>query len=352
MEKLKTLIQFLQHDGAEVFCFDLGRRITPVDNSLMLAFERTEQPYPYPLQQQAWFGLLIKTIEPQKEPLIWFLRFPLDEQGKLLQAARDDFMQRLIERLGTNLKALSNGKEIESALDENPYSFKPRDERLAIFHANATRLLDTPASKFYDHAREYFNGSTGWDQWSFVGYQGIADVAARVDIDDNQQRLVDALPHLPPRPLEALCHCLENQPISSTMTQSLLDRLQQILDSEGPDSTVIAALLRGVGFSTAPALRDEVVERVLTQPVAAKIEILAAISGRCWESLHAPKLSGLFVEALAGNDGGQNHFDRIIGDLLFIPGMREPLLTALRDPERSDQLREAIGSFFGNLTHG
>ncbi|MES9914062.1 MAG: DUF3549 family protein, partial [Candidatus Sedimenticola sp. 4PFRAG1] len=175
---ISTITEFLETTSARLRIFDMGRRITRVSREQFLQFERTELPYPYPMQQQAWFALLFQDNKREIEPFIWFLRFPLDEQGKLLQAARDDFMHRLVERVGENLQAAESGEQLDAVLKDNPYTFKPRDDRMAVFHAQATRQLKQSPSQYFEHAKQYFSGELGWDQWSFVGYQGIAEVAS------------------------------------------------------------------------------------------------------------------------------------------------------------------------------
>jgi hypothetical protein len=130
----------------------------------------------------------------------------LDEQAKLVLAARDDFMRRLLENLGETTGNTARMAETEVALQDNPYAFRPKPERMAVFHAQVTAALQQPASPYYAHACDYFSGRLGWEQWSFLGYQGIADLAARLAQDDNRQRLKTAIPELPPAPLEALCH--------------------------------------------------------------------------------------------------------------------------------------------------
>jgi hypothetical protein len=53
-----------------------------------------------------------------------------------------------------------------------------------------------------------------------------------------------------------------------------------------------------------------------------------------------------YCEALAQNDLGNEAFIQVMADLLFIPGMRPALLSALRDPGRSTLLSEAVGAMF------
>ncbi len=346
---ISTITEFLEATGARLRIFDMGRRITRVSREQFLQFERTELPYPYPMQQQAWFALLFQDNKREIEPFIWFLRFPLDEQGKLLQAARDDFMHRLVERVGENLQAAESGEQLDAVLKDNPYTFKPRDDRMAVFHAQATRQLKQSPSQYFEHAKQYFSGELGWDQWSFVGYQGIAEVASLQGESEMEKILVEAIPQLPDRPLEALCHCLENEPLSMAITQALLDRMHLQLSKPEPDVMLVAACIRAVACSKSRNLQRELMITALDHDCATKVELLAAISGRAWESLHDEEIRRRYLERLAENSEGQEFFNQCLSDLLFLPGMRAPLLGALRDPERSERLSQAIGALFQRI---
>ncbi|MDX1346192.1 MAG: DUF3549 family protein, partial [Sedimenticolaceae bacterium] len=209
------------------------------------------------------------------------------------------------------------GGEITDALKDNPYVFKPRDDRMAVFHARASVLMKQPPSRFYEHAQTYFNGEHGWEQWSFVGYQGIADVAAR--FDENREALVKAIPELPPEPLVAVCHCLENEKVDHTIAEALAKRLDTCLN----DTALVTALIRGLSFTTAAAIRENSYRRVLEMPrLASNIEVLAAIAGRAWEMLHDADFCDAYLTALAVNSSGQEAFDHCLEDLLFIPGLK------------------------------
>lgn len=348
MNRVSTITEFLESTGVRLTIFDIGRRIIEITREDFLQFEKTKSAYPYPLQRQAWFALLCDNDRSEEEPFIWFLRFPLDEQGKLLQAARDDFMHRMMERLE---QKLANGAEsqVGSALEDNPYTFKPRDDRMAVFHAKTAILMGQPPSEFYPHAREYFHGDLGWDQWAFLGYQGIAEIATRFSGDENQQYLTQAIARMPLRPLESLCHCLENEAISATLTQALLDRTLEELKSEPPDSGLLQATIRGVSLSANEELKQQLVLSILAHPCSADINILAAVSSRCWELLKRGTTAAEYLERLANCDSGQEGFNQCLTDLLFLPGMREPLLQAMRNPHRSEQLSLTIGAFFQSV---
>lgn len=350
MEQISTITEFLETSGARLRFFDMGRRVDKISRDRFLQFEKTAIPYPFPLQQQAWFALLFQDKSSQQEPLIWFLRLPLDEQGKLLQAARDDFMHRLIERIGEKMQADSEGQQLESALQDNPYSFKPKDERMAIFHARISRLLNAPPSRFYAHAQHYFSGQPGWEQWSFVGYQGIADLAARLDQDGNETIVASAITVMPAQPLIALCHCLENETLPRQITQALLDRVDHELQQATTDPGLLAAAIRGSARSSAQRPQRELISRILTSPGGNHIEILTAVSGRAWEQLLDAEIRHLFLERLAENSAGQEAFNLCMADLLYLPGMRQPILATVRDPNRSSRLSSAIGALFQGVT--
>lgn len=349
MSEIPTITEFLESTGARLRLFDMGRRIVKLSRDEFLKFERNEIPYPLPQQQQAWFGILFQEQEHEAEPFIWFLRLPLDEVGHLTVAARDDFLHRLLERVGENLQATKEGRQLEDALKDNPYCFKPRDDRMAIFHAKASRAMKQPASQYYSHARQYFSGELGWDQWSFVGYQGIADVAARLEEEDNAQLLASAIPLLPARPFEALCHCLENEEIPLPLAEALFKRAQQALEESTPDLSIVSAALRGVALTRSKTTREQLIQTVLNHPCSSNPDVLAAICGRTWEPLTDAALNLPFLERLAQNSAGQEFFNQCLSDLLYLPGMRAPLLAALRNPARSEQLGEAMGALFESV---
>ncbi|WP_039960722.1 DUF3549 family protein, partial [endosymbiont of Riftia pachyptila] len=81
MKPGSTLAELLETSGFQPSYFDMGRRVNPIDRAAFLDFECTRSPYPLPLQQQAWFAVLLAEPDnPQGEVSIWFLHLPLDEQ--------------------------------------------------------------------------------------------------------------------------------------------------------------------------------------------------------------------------------------------------------------------------------
>ncbi len=346
MNTIATLTQFIESGGLSLDFTDMGRRISPIPREHFIAFELTDIPYPLPLQRQAWFALsLADPKQPRFDPMIWFIRFPLDEQGKLLQAARDEFMHHLAE----NQESSPDRDGMQRALQNNPYAFQPRQDRLAVFHARLTHALKQPASHYYDHAKDYFDGKLGWDQWSFIGVQGIADLAARLNQQGNTKRIAKSIPYLPPSPLEALCHCLENGVIADSIAEALAERGRSTLGDEKPNPQVLTAVVRGLSQSRSVEIRNAFVHQLIDHPIAHRSDILAAISGRAWEALEDVSLRRPFLERLAGNEAGQEFFNAVLSDLLFLPATRIAMQESLRDPQRSARLGQVLGDFFSAL---
>jgi hypothetical protein len=350
MNHIATLTEFLESGGLQLDYYDMGRRINTIPRDTFIQFELTEIPYPRPLQQQAWFALILSDPSNSSiDPMIWFVRFPLDEQAKLMQAARDDFLHRLVENLGDTAKGIEKRDDMQAAIQDNPYLFQPKEERLASFHAHLTASLGQPASRYYKHTQTYFRGELGWDQWSFIGYQGIADLAARLDQDSNRDLVINAITKLPAAPLEALCHCLENEIISKSLTLALGKRARLTLKQPDPDLRILTAVIRGSSQSTSINQRNDVIKKILDHPISSKSDILVAIAGRSWECLSDRELIRLYLERLAENEVGQEFFNAILSDLLYLPATRPSLQSGLREPQRSERLSQIIGHFFDNF---
>ena len=346
MQTIKTLSDFFRESHTRYRIYDMGRGIRKLSVEEFEQFESGKQPYPYPLQQHAWLAILGWNEQNKAEQFIWFLKFPLDETARLIQATRDDFMTHLLQSVGHNIQAAREGSELQDGLNESPYGFKPKESTMAAFHAKALFSLGQPPSRFYDHARDYFAGGPGYEQWAFVGIQGIADVAARLDEQDNLEQVLKALPELPPPALIALCGFLENEVIPTALAEALQRRLEVALNEKTPDFQVIAALLRAFSQSKGKGLREAALQQALASQHKHDINILAAIAARNWEALTNEHLAHDYVEALAANNLGQDAFTQIMADLLYIPGMRPSLLAQLRNPERSQTLSKAVGAMF------
>jgi len=347
MTAIQTLTDFLRATDASFRCFDLGRRLSKLPADTLAKFERSEIAYPLPYLRQAWIAVLLWNPKQHDQQLIWFLKLPLDEQGKLVLAARDDFLQRLARSVSSELLTQAADQD---PLKDNPFAFTPSPDKMAAFHAHATALLKQPPSPFYEPARQYLAGATARDRWQELGLQGIADICARLEQGDNDTLLRQALADLPPEPLQAFCTQLEHTSPNHKVASALAQRLQQQMTQ--PDAApLVSALIRALSPCQSDGIRIGALEQVLNSPLATGVEVLAAIGSRCWGDLMQPALRHQFLERLAASEAGQTGFNRMLTELIFIPGMRPCMLESLRNPERSATLATAIGGFFSTTQH-
>jgi hypothetical protein len=262
--------------------------------------------------------------------------------------ARDELLHYLVNQLGQRLLTPEDGVDSATSPTALPHGFTPGEESMAMFHAKAVQQLGQPPSRYYSHARDYLAGKQGYDQWAFVGMQGLADVVARLQQEDNHNRLLQALPQLPSQPFGQLCRFLEHESVSPKLATTLINRAR-LTEISGYSHDDLVAIIRALAGCTASHLRQSLIRRVLAKPCGTDIEILAAISGRCWEDLRDSEICQLFLECLANNTHGQSGFAHLLIDLLAIPGMRESVMKGLRYPNRSKELAQAMGQFFKQL---
>lgn len=341
MAQVNGISDFLNQAGTQFKIFDMGRRIEEITAQDFLRFEQGEIAYPLPLQQQAWLGFLVWTEEKSAELVIWFLRFPLDAAGKLTKGIRDDFVLRLLDKDGT---------EAPQQDETNPYGFKPKQEHMASFHAKAAKLLAQPASSYYEHTKDYFAGKPGFDQWAFVGFQGIADIATRLDEENNNALITAAIEKIPAQPFEALAQCLEHEKIDTKLTQAIINIINRELDKTISDANFISLGIRALSNTQDQTQLELILNKILSSETGSHPEVLASISGRSWLALQNDKTVNLFLEALANCSEGQEFFNLVIVDLINIPGMQASILSAVKSPERSEKVSQAIGELFKTFT--
>ncbi|MCK5817946.1 MAG: DUF3549 family protein, partial [Psychromonas sp.] len=205
-----TLSDFLDASQCQFRVYELGRKVTKISNSEFRKIDANKAPYPYPIQKQAFFAIVFwQTQQQGKDHFIWFLKMPIDEQGFLKITAQTSFIKMVIEAMGDDLTS-DMSKKLQERLASNPYVFKPSTEKLAVFNSKINAAFIRPASTFYPAAQHYFSGNADWNDWKNLGFQGIADIASRLDRDNNQAHLINAIPKLPEDALRSLAVCLEH----------------------------------------------------------------------------------------------------------------------------------------------
>ena len=353
-EKFDSITHFLQAGNFNYRVFDMGRKIIPIQNDDFEKIEDQKELYPHPLQKKAWLALLFweksNTVneednnkESKREPVIWFLQFPIDEMGFLKQEARDGFLINLLEQTGKNIQAKQSGDTTKDELGESPFAFKPQPDRLALFHALAMRELGQQPSQYYQHAQEYLSGKAGFEQWQFLGLQGIADIVARLGQDKNEALLAKAIAEMPQEVLESFCRALENINPKDELAGALIEKLDQEIEGDIPNVQLISMLLRAISGVKSEGARHEALLNVLHSPLGKEIEVLAAISGRAWNDLHSKEIMSIFIASLACQD--QVAFNAILTDLMMMPKMRQAVMDIMRNPERPAELTHKLSEF-------
>ncbi|HCG8600810.1 TPA: DUF3549 family protein [Vibrio parahaemolyticus] len=336
MENIQTLTQLLKNSHCEYQIFDLGRRIKTIDSQLFADVEKGQCPYPHPMQRKA--HLAIAYWNEQKQPWIWFLKFELDERGLLKQSDIGNFIKYVVEAMGTRLSE-EMSEEQQQKLSNNPYTFKPSEDKMAVFHSQVRANLGLPTSQYYEHTQHYFTGGLGWENWQTVGLQGITDIAARLGKEQNAVTLRKALNHLPNEPLYALLGALEHVDLQERLAQRIAEKAQQEIHSPEPDLFLLSALTRALaGAPTEVSL--PVLEAILQSPRLSHQEVLIGIAGRAWHLISDAKIAEQFLLRLA-QTGNQTLFNQLFADLVMLPELRMVLLPLLHSSP-SEELATAL----------
>lgn len=333
---IKTISDLLISMDLEYRVFDLGRHIQEIDNKTFSLVEQQLRPYPCPYLQHAWLGLLLWHKKSRDIPMLWFVKLPLDEQGKLSVTDRDLFLKQLIIALGSSIDAQETGRQLASVLEGNPYIFTPPPQRQASLHARINQLLGNPPSHYYAATAEYLRGDT--QQWQQLAIQGIADLCERWG--EHSAELAGAIATMPEQALIPFSQCLEDQTIGEMLGQALSDRLQGELKQPQPNPNLLSALVRGLSQCRSLQIRQDALLMLLHSSSAEILEVLVSIATRCTTELCNPAINQAFLEILSQQ--GQETFNRVLADVMFSPAIRQHILLAFQQPGQSPALSQAI----------
>lgn len=336
MDTIHTLSQLLTNSECQYQVYDLGRRIKHIDSKVFADVEKGLQPYPFPLQRKA--HLAIAYWNEHKQPWIWFLKFELDERGLLKQADVGNFIKYVVEAMGTRLSQEMTEQQ-QQKLSNNPYTYKPAEDKMAVFHSQIRAQLDLPCSQYYEHAQHYFSGGLGWDKWQTVGLQGVTDICARLGHNQNGVNLRKALKHLPNEPLYALLGALEHTPLSDKLAERLQEMALEQIDSNDPDIFLLGALARALSGANM-SYSGVILDKILASPRLSHQEVLIGVAGRSWHLLRDQQLAQQFLLRLA-QTGNQALFNQLFADLVMLPELRMVLLPLLHSAP-SQELAEAL----------
>ncbi|WP_104201666.1 DUF3549 family protein [Billgrantia saliphila] len=342
MQPIHTLHDFFARTGAEVSLYHMGRRVEPCALDTLSRFEEGTIPWPLPWQGQARLGIVFR-LGDLVDPLIWFLALPLDEQGQLVPAPRDAFLERLLVTLGRNVTRIGSTAEndeaeaVDNLMQDNPLAFTPSLPFQAMLHARATQSMGKPASPHLEPVEAYLSGQQEVD-WQFLGLQGLADFIVRLD-DDGARELAARLPTLPREVLVSLCYCLEHVAAPDALARTLRERGERAA-TQG-DLEVLCACVRAVGGAS-ETVAGAWFDTLLDDNAACGPDLLAAIAGRGWMHLEDAERLPRFLLRLA--EQPRANFASAARDLALIPRLRLPVLMILREASRDSAIgRRLVG---------
>ena len=343
MHTLNTLSEFLLQAKTQFRVYDMGRKISKISTDDFMQFESAQLPYPAPLQRHAQFAITFWNKNENNQHYLWFLKFPLDEQGLLIQGTRNVFLNMVVESLGLMLEKTPS-EEQQEQLATNPYVFKPSTDKVAMLNAVINRDFIRPESKYYPTAHNYFANKLGFEQWQEVGVQGICDIAARLDRDNNAQHVAAALPKLPTEPLYSLCLALEHEALPTAISEAIATLISQEAALATPNDVRLSMLIRALSSAPAQGLRTDLYPALFKHNDIS--QTIVALAGRCWHDLDDETRLLAFFEAAVQQQQGQELFIYLFSDLVAIPSLRNKVLAMLRNPNRTNTLGSAIGLLF------
>ena len=340
MKPMRTLSDLLQQLQGQYRVYDMGSRLSKLSAADFKAFEEGHKAYPLIWLRHAWVGMLSwSPTSPASKaftPTIWFLKLPLDESGQLIQAARDEFLNQLLETIGTNMLDQQASADWAKQLKHSNLAFTPDQARMAAFHAQASLILEQPTSSFYGAVQDYMTSQTPEHNWQQLGLQGFADFAMRLDQQQDWQAQIS---QFPAAVLDTIAAQLENQKLNHTLAKAFITRGTVSLD-EGEK----VACLRAVSQSPDAASRQQWLKQIMATDNNPGVEMLATITSKCSEDLMSAELMGLFVHQCAADQG---IFNALVQELMYQPKLRLKVLEAFRTKQRSPALIHAIGALMG-----
>ena len=348
MNKIESLSDLFDMVGCDVSYYDLGRNITKITPQQAIQFDRKQQAYPFPFRQHAWLACLLTSKDTAKKDsanagVIWFVKLPLDEAGCLNLGTRDHFIKSIVDKI------LHKGEEagLSEALEDNPYVFKPDQERMASFHAILGKDLHKAPSHYFDDVVKHLSSDLNKqdDSWQILGLQGIAELAARVDEDTYQALIQKAIQHAAKPVVSALCHALEHETLSSQLQETLIAQLQT-----EQDALMQASYLRALSRAD---LNNTLLLPLfgllgsLTECQDNDLHPIAALAAKCPHWLgQNPQLLRIIMEKLAHREDGYIAFRQIAAELSQHPEAKQPLWTLLRSGHVSPKLAQAVSYLF------
>ncbi len=346
MKNIESLTDLFELVDCKATFYDIGRHISKITPAQVIQFDKKMQPYPFAFKQQAWLAILLhpKKADVDAEPVIWFIRLPIDEKGSINLGTRDHLIKSIVDRILNK----EGDADISDALKDNPYAFQPDHERMASFHATLSVQFKKDSSVYFNQLITYLESDLVEEDtsWQALGLQGIADLAVRANQTKYLPLIKKAIAFAPQPVSVALAKALEHErPEAEYVT---------FVESIYPTSSnteLRAALIRSVSKTTPSVKLLQSIKLSLVtannQATDDELQLIIAIVAKCPSWFNSdPELLSLSMENLANRNDAYVAFSQIASELSHTPVVRGSLWSLFRGDKRSAKLTQAIGSLF------
>ncbi|MDT0593689.1 DUF3549 family protein [Glaciecola petra] len=331
---ISTLSEFLLQAQTQYLVFDLGRGIRKIDNQVFFEWENQQEACAFPRQNHVWLCIVFWNEKLSHERYIWFVKLPLDEQGLIIPASRDQFLEIIVQALG---KELEHNEDKQAKLPENPFVFTPSQQQLADCNAlirASIGIIATPSEK----ALQYIKAPKIQD-WSVLSVQEIADLICFAD-KNTQASIAQQLPHFAPPVLSCLFASLENNIVEDCLLNALI-----AYHENSNDVTLSTLCLRAMSFQ--PNDRCiKYVKNIVLNNNDISLDTCVVIVGRFWQLCEDDNFLVALMHKIATIDESAELFKSLYADLVKIPSIRTAMLGFIRNEKRSDAVANAIGHLF------
>lgn len=329
---ITTLGEFLQAGQAEYKIFDIGRCLTELSQEEFASIEQQQRPYPYPIARQAQLAILFQHKQHDQQPFIWFLQFPLDERGLLNLAARNQYLEYVVNALGHEITREMT-EEQKKQLQQNPYLLTPSEQQRAALHARVQRQQKLSPSIHFETAETYLRQPKGGIDWQQMGLQGLHDCAARLEqLPELSNAIATHFPSYPGAVRQPLAVALEQQRLTPPVRDALLQNLT------GNDAQLCTDSLRALASaSTHPRVQKAINKRV----PHATADQLVVIAARLWPVLCEEQHLLRYLDAIAELDD-DTLFHALFQDIIALPDIRPLLLSIIAQQKQSASVSEAL----------
>lgn len=325
---------------------NIGRGIRNITQEQFESFESCQTVYPWPLEYQAQFALIVWNPSQDQQHTIWFFKLPLDEQGLIIPQARDALILELLSMLGITSSQQQNKNQ------SSVYTFEPDDEQKAAIHAKVSKILAEPPSTWFQPVQDYLSSQNSNIPWSTLGLQGFADVVERISEDKIAATIADAMSWIDPPVFEALCRFIQNKKAPAIIVSAIAKRISSSLSDSHQDDLPTSFYDSAIrGFAQADRCKEvtDSIRLVLSSPQGERAMILNSVGLTCWTHLKQKELMKEYLDKLSQLTDEGALFNRCLSDLMFVPGMRAEVMIQFRNPERSESLGIAIGRLMSGI---